>query len=83
METASEEAPGGPAAFPREAPRAVSAERSEEELGQEAAAEPSPVRAVPGNLFLGLPPLLMLLLGVVVGAAVGIAVGVVVWTLAG
>lgn len=41
------------------------------------------VAAAPGNLFAGLPPLLMALLGVVVGLAVGIALGVVVWTVAG
>jgi len=50
--------------------------------GEDGAARPSPVRAVAGNLFLGLPPLLMLALGVVVGLAGGIGIGVVVWTVA-
>jgi hypothetical protein len=39
-------------------------------------------RAAP-NLFTGMPPLLMLGLGVVMGAAISFAVGVVIWSVFG
>jgi hypothetical protein len=35
------------------------------------------------NLFIGMPPLLMLAFGIVMGAAISFAVGVVVWSVFG
>jgi hypothetical protein len=60
-----------------------SAAESARSAAQSARAAAGSAGAAAGNLFAGLPPLLMLLLGVAVGIAVGIAVGVVVWTFAG
>jgi hypothetical protein len=40
----------------------------------------APLRRPAANLFTGMPPLLMLGLGVVMGAAISFAVGVVFWS---
>lgn len=40
----------------------------------------SPPRRPAANLFTGMPPLLMLGLGVVMGAAISFAIGVVFWS---
>jgi hypothetical protein len=46
----------------------------------EAASEDVPRRPPAANLFTGMPPFLMLALGVVIGAAVSFALGVVFWS---
>ncbi|MGA3184083.1 MAG: hypothetical protein ABSE52_05730 [Candidatus Dormibacteria bacterium] len=48
--------------------------------GGDAASEDAPPRLPAANLFTGMPPLLMLALGVVIGAAISFALGVVFWS---
>jgi hypothetical protein len=49
------------------------------EGGTSGPGRPAPVP----NLFTGMPPLIMLGLGVVIGAAVSFAIGVVIWSVFG